>query len=83
MKYPVYSYRDLKVGFGQPVVDMNDQSAIRGFSFAVNQNSNIMNFSPKDYDLYRIGEFDSEKGILISEKVPVLVVSGVSVLNEV
>lgn len=81
MKYPVYSYRDLKVAFGQPIVEMNDQTAIRGFAYAINQNQGLMNFSPKDYDLYRIGEFDAEKGILIPEKVPVLVMSGVSALE--
>lgn len=81
MKYPVYSYRDLKVAFGQPIVEMNDQTAIRGFAYAINQNQGLMNFSPKDYDLYRIGEFDAEKGILIPEKVPVLVMSGVSAVE--
>lgn len=81
MKYPVYSYRDLKVAFGQPIVEMNDQTAIRGFAYAINQNEGLMNFSPKDYDLYRIGEFDAEKGILIPEKVPVLVMSGVSAVE--
>ena len=35
MKYPVYSYRDQKVGFGQPIVDQSDAAAIRGFSFAL------------------------------------------------
>lgn len=81
MKYPIYSYRDLKVAFGQPIVEMNDQTAIRGFAYAINQNQGLMNFSPKDYDLYRIGEFDAEKGILIPEKVPVLVMSGVSAVE--
>lgn len=81
MRYPVYSYRDLKVAFGQPIVEMNDQTAIRGFAYAINQNEGLMNFSPKDYDLYRIGEFDAEKGILIPEKVPVLVMSGVSAVE--
>lgn len=81
MKYPVYSYRDIKVAFGGPIVEMNDQTAIRGFAYAINQNEGLMNFSPKDYDLYRIGEFDTEKGILIPEKVPVLVMSGVSAVE--
>lgn len=81
MKYPIYSYRDLKVGFGAPATDMNDQSAIRGFSYAIN-NPGIMNFSPKDYDLYKIGEFDTEKGIITGFEVPQLVVSGSSVFSE-
>ena len=35
MKFPMYSYRDIKVGFGQPFCDQNDNTAMRGFSFAV------------------------------------------------
>lgn len=82
MKYPIYSYRDNKVGFGNPICDMNDQSAIRGFSYAVNQNNGLMNFSPKDFDLFKLGEFDSSTGVISSLKVPVLVVSGSSVFSE-
>lgn len=82
MKYPIFSYRDNKVGFGQPITDMNDQSAIRGFSFAINNNTGLMNFSPNDFDLYKIGEFDSEQGIIISFEVPVLIVSGSSVFSK-
>lgn len=81
MKYPVYSYRDQKVGFGQPIVDQSDAAAIRGFSFAMNNKNGIMNFSPKDFDLYKIGEFDTIKGVFIPEKVPVLIMSGSSVVG--
>lgn len=80
MKYGIYSYRDLKVGFMPVQCDQNDLSAKRGFSYAIN-NNNIMNFSAKDYDLYKVGEFDIEKGVIESYKVPVLIASGVSVLS--
>lgn len=76
MKYPVYSYRDNKTGFGQPIVESNEYTAIRGFKYAVN-NNDLMNFSPADYDLYKIGDFDPEKGELVG-CVPVLVLSGSS-----
>ena len=82
MKYPIYSYRDSKVGFGTPLCDMNDQSAIRGFAYAINSGNGVMSFSPKDYDLYKIGEFDTDKGIIIAEKIPVLIVYGTSVFEE-
>lgn len=81
MKTPIYSYRDNKVGFGLPIFEMNDQSAIRGFAYRVNAVEGIMNFKPGDFDLYKIGEFDSELGVLIPESVPVLVVSGSSVVG--
>lgn len=80
MKYPVFSYRDNKVGFGMPVIDQNEAAAIRGFSYAVNGRDGIMGFSPADFDLYKIGVFDSEKGT-IEGFVPELVVSGASVFG--
>ena len=81
MKYPIYSIRDVKVGFGAPSIDINDQSRIRGFAYSVNQEG-IMNFKPKDYDLYKVGEFDTDKGIIIPEKIPKLMASGVDVYEE-
>ena len=82
MKYPVYSYRDsAAMAFGQPIVEQNEFTAIRGFKYAVNGREGVMNFSPKDYDLYKIGEFDVEKGELIPI-MPELVCSGMSVVGE-
>lgn len=63
-----------------PQCDQNDQTAIRGFAYAIN-NNNVMNFSPKDYDLYKVGEFDVDKGVINALKVPVLIASGVNVIN--
>lgn len=82
MVLPMYSYRDSKVGFGSPIVEQNEQTAVRGFSYAINSNDGLMNFSPKDYDLYKIGEFDFEKGVVVPELVPILVCSGTSVLTD-
>lgn len=80
MTYPIYSIKDHKVGFMSPTVDQNDSSAIRNFSYAIN-NGGIMNFSPNDFDLYKIGYFDDQKGN-IEEILPELVVSGSSVYGE-
>lgn len=82
MKYPIYSYRDVKVGFGMPFTDMNDQTAMRGFSFAVNGKVDLMGFASQDYDLYRVGEFDTEKGVIEPCNPPVFLVSGASVKTE-
>lgn len=78
MKYPVFSYRDNKVGFMTPFVDQNDDAAIRGFSYAINTREGVMNFAPADYDLYKIGVFDTEKGT-IDSMLPEMIVSGSSV----
>ena len=82
MKYPVYSVRDVYVGFNQPMTDINDQTAIRSFTYAINNPANdVMHFQPKDYDLYKLGTFDTDTGRLDPEPVPVLIVSGMSVFG--
>lgn len=80
MLYPVYCIRDVQVGFNNPMTDINDNTAKRNFTYAINNNSE-MNFSAKDYDLYRVGEFDTSKGRLIPLEVPELIVTGQSVLG--
>lgn len=82
MKYPIYSYRDLKVGYAPPQCDQSDQAAIRGFSFAINNHDSMMNFSPKDFDLYKVGIFDTETG-QIESCTPDMIASGVAVFCEV
>lgn len=62
MKLPVYSIRDVHTGFMSPTVDQNDASAMRNFRHAVMQTSSLMNSHPKDYALYRIGEFETDSG---------------------
>ena len=79
MKYPMFCYRDNKVGFMMPQCDQSDQSAIRGFAFAVNNHDGMMNFAPQDFDLYKIGEFDTDTG-KVNPCTPVLIISGVSAL---
>lgn len=82
MKTKLYSYRDSLVGFGPVMVENNEQTAIRGFSFAVNNASGMMGFSPKDYDLYYIGEYDTDSGYVDPAPVPILVVNGMSVYGD-
>lgn len=62
MTYSLYCIRDKYTGFMSPAVDVNDDSAKRNFAFAINNNPGVMNFSPSDYDFYRVGIFDSKTG---------------------
>lgn len=61
MKYGIYSIRDRKTGFYPPTCDQNDASAVRNFEYAVNKEG-LINYSPQDFDLYKIGYFDVESG---------------------
>ena len=81
MKRPVYVIRDAAVGFGSPFIDNNDACARRNFAYAVNNNGD-MSFSSKDFDLYRLGTFDSESGKFDLLPVPEMIVAGMSVFNE-
>lgn len=79
MNYPVYAIRDVHVGFLTPTVDQNDASAMRNFRHAVQQTGSIMNSHAKDFCLYRIGEFNSETGVITSV-LPEVIIDGASVL---
>lgn len=80
MKYPIYAIRDVKVGFTAPTIDQNDASSVRNFAYAVN-NGGIMNYSPSDFSLYRIGVFDDESGTIENQE-PEFICSGSSVYGE-
>lgn len=57
----IYSVRDINMGFNQPFADVNDDVAKRGFAYAVNS-TDMMGFRPGDFDLYCLGEFDTNTG---------------------
>lgn len=70
MKIGVYSIRDVRNGFLTPIIEVSDSSAIRNFSFTVMNGTNLMNTFSGDYDFYKIGEFDTDVG-LISPITPI------------
>lgn len=79
MKLPIYSIRDVHTGFMSPTVDQNDASAMRNFGHAVMQSQSLMNSHPKDYSLYKIGEFETDTGE-ITPCMPELVIDAFSLL---
>lgn len=83
MKYGIYVVRDAKTEFLTPTFDINDESAIRNFSYAINNTNGIMGFSPNDFDLFKIGTFDAAKGFLDKSDFPVpeFIISGSSVFG--
>lgn len=79
MKYPVYCIRDVHTGFMTPTVDQNDASAMRNFAHAVKRPDTLFNSHPKDYSLYKIGEFDSDTGEIVGV-MPELITDGYSLV---
>lgn len=76
MKQRLYSIRDLKAGFWQPNVQMNDEVAKRNFAFSVSNNEGVVGFQPSDFDLFYIGEFEEKTGTLIPVDIPQLLMNG-------
>lgn len=82
MKMNVYAIRDCHVGFMSPQLDNNDETAKRNFAFAVNNNPGIIGYRPADFDLYKIGVFDSDSALLDPVVPIVFIVNGASVIGE-
>lgn len=59
----MYSVRDQLNGFGQLLVDTNEATAIRNFQNGIAQNVGMQN-NLKDYDLYQLGEYDTDTGVI-------------------
>uniref|UniRef100_A0AAU8AZT9 Nonstructural protein n=1 Tax=Dulem virus 174 TaxID=3145651 RepID=A0AAU8AZT9_9VIRU len=81
MKFNVYSIRDVKTGFLNPTFEVNDAVAMRNFSHAIQQSESVLFTHASDFDLYRIGEFDSSSGRIEPVDVPVFVSAGKDVLK--
>lgn len=76
MTKPIYCIRDLKVGFMQLVCDDNDETAKRGFAMAMTAPNDIRGFFPQDFQLYKVGLFDTQTGLISCDSIPVLVMDG-------
>lgn len=82
MLVKLFSIRDKLAGFGQPMTDVSEATARRNFAYAINNNDQL-NFSPSDYDLFYVGEFDTDKGSFVAPEsgLPDFVINGSSVFN--
>lgn len=79
MIYKVYAIKDELVGFGSIMVEQNEASAVRGFSYACKKADTLMAENKKDYTLYELGTYDTEKGV-IEPCAPTVVLNGSSVI---
>lgn len=67
-KYKLYSIKDTKIGFMNPFLNHNDGTAIREFTNGANEiNKNSINTNPEDKQLWYLGEYDDQTGIIQSE----------------
>lgn len=78
MKYGVYCIRDHKTGFLTPTIDINDASASRNFAHAAMQTNSLFFTHPADYTLFKLGEFDSDDGMIVPYPTPIHIVDASS-----
>lgn len=76
----MYCMKDKKTGFLQPHLDSNHKAAKRAFQLglATAKGDSIMGFCPEDFELYYLGEFDNESGIISQPTIPEFIVDGSS-----
>ena len=59
----VYSIKDIKIGYMDPIYMQNDDVAIRSFKKWVNDiKPNVVNEFPEDKELWFLGTFDERTG---------------------
>lgn len=79
----VYAVRDRAVdAFGQPIFVRHAGEALRSFQDEVNNPQSPMNAHPDDYDLYHLGEYDDDLGVINSLERPIMLATGKSMIKE-
>lgn len=59
----LYCVRDYKVGYTAVITDENDSVARRALKMALSPDTLMYN-NPKDFALFKVGEFDTDTGII-------------------
>lgn len=61
----IYSIKDVKAGFMNPIYLQNDEIAIRSIKKAANDvQPNAVNDFPEDKELWYLGTFDEDTGLI-------------------
>lgn len=82
MKTNVYAIRDLKGGiFCEPFVQNTHGVAERAFSELLRNPQSLLHKYPEDYQLFQIGEYDDNSGLITSLKAPLHICSAQQLLK--
>lgn len=77
MIFEMYSIKDNKTGYMQPTLEMSEETAVRKFAHLLADSTALISFASEDFDLYRIGEFNSDSGI-VTPITPEFVTNGIA-----
>lgn len=72
----IYSIKDTKVAYATPFYMHNDQEATRAFKALCKDKETNMGKWPQDYELWHIGQWDDELGV-ITTTGPQFLLSGI------
>lgn len=75
----IYAMRDELTGFLTPTFEQNDKVAMRNFEYALTRKDTLLFASAKDFDLFKIGTFDSDNAKITEINPPTLLLQGVSI----
>lgn len=79
----IYAVRDVKAdAFGALIGCPTKGLAIRAFSDACADGNSPMARCPEDYSLYELGSYDPSSGLLTPHRLPELVVSASSIVEQ-
>lgn len=77
----LYAIKDVKSGFSDPCVQVNDAVAARSFERQVPRLSQDLGIPLSDFQLWRVGQFDMDSGLLRPEN-PELILDGASLRSK-
>lgn len=81
MNYGIFAIKDVKVGFMQPFIQVNEAVAVREFSNIVNRGESLVSQNYSDMELWCLGSYDQDTGSIESDVR--YVVKGTDVYKEV
>lgn len=76
-----YALKDVKSGFSDPCTQPNDAVAARSFERQIPHMSDELGIPVSDFQLWRIGQFDVDSGMLIPG-TPELILDGATLFRK-
>ncbi len=76
----LYAIKDVKTGFSDPCVQLNDAAAGRSFERSIPHIADELGVPVSDLQLWRIGRYDVDSGQLLPDN-PALLVDGAMLLS--
>ena len=80
MTMEIYAIKDTKVAYNLPFYQHNQAEAQRNFAAAVRDTNGIMSKNPADFELWKLGTYDDETGLIYGGQ-PCYICSGMEVVN--